>query len=233
MVRTGSAGVRLAAPGDVVFDHGQHQGGCTHFQQGRHLGQVGVAHDDVQAPVPVWIGVGLVSGVHQRSLQRGFQAHLFLEELGPLRDLEVHRPAVVRRRLRPHLARAAVELAGDEMGDDRLDDAGEGRGPVHEVVLVTTVGIPLAVGVVLVDDQTATVLHGAVGRLHGTLDDELAGPVIEHALERVGAFGSGEFGMGVVHVEAGAVGQDGVDQMGLNLGRHGPLTSLAARIVAR
>ena len=219
--------------GHVVLDHGQDQRRGPELQEGRHLGQVGVAHDDVETPVPVGVGVGLVPGVHQRPLQRRLQPHLLLEELGSLGDLEVHRPTVVRRRLRPHLSRPAVQLAGDEMGNDRLDDAGEGGGPVHQVILVAAVRVALAVRVVLVDDQAATIVHGPVGGLHGALDDELAGPVVEHALEGIGALGGGELGVGVIDVEPGAVGQNRVDQMGLDLWGHRTLAGLAPGVVAR
>ena len=46
-------------------------------------------------------------------------------------------------------------------------------------------------------------MHGPVGGLHGALDDELAGPVVEHALEGIGALGGGELGMGMIDVVTG------------------------------
>ena len=77
------------APRDVVLDHGQHQGGGAHLQEGGHFGQVGVADDDVQPAVAVRVGMGLVPGVDDGALQRGLQANLLLEELRPLGQLEV------------------------------------------------------------------------------------------------------------------------------------------------
>ncbi len=95
------------------------------------------------------------------------------------------------------------------------------------------VRVALAVGVVLVDDEAGVVAGGEVGRLHGADEDELAGPVVAEALEGVVALGGGELGMGVVHVVAGAVGEHGVDQMGLHLRGHRALPGEAAGVVAR
>ena len=73
---------------EVVFDHRQDECGRTDFQVGRDLGQVGVADDHVQPPVPLGVGVRLVAGVDDRTLQCCLEPYLDLEEVGPLRDLE-------------------------------------------------------------------------------------------------------------------------------------------------
>ena len=79
---------------------------------------------------------------------------LLLEEVGPLGELEVDVVAAGRRRPRmPTLPGAGEDLAGDEVRHDVAHDAGEGHGPVHQVVLVGAVGVALAVGVVLQHDQ--------------------------------------------------------------------------------
>ena len=52
--------------------------------------QVGVADDHVEPPVLLGVGVGLVAGVDDRPLQRGLEADLLLEEVGPLGELERH-----------------------------------------------------------------------------------------------------------------------------------------------
>jgi hypothetical protein len=48
---------------------------------------VGVADDDVQPAIEVGARVRLVPGVDDRALERGLQADLGLEEVGPLGEL--------------------------------------------------------------------------------------------------------------------------------------------------
>ena len=220
------------APGDVVLDHGQHQGGGPHLQEGGHLGQVGVPHDDVQPSVAVRVGVRLVPGVHDGALERRLEAHLFLEELGPLGQLEVHLGAVVGGGLGTDLPGPGEDLAGHEMRGDPGHDPVERGGPVHQVVLVGPVRVALPVRVVLVDDQPGAVVGGQVGGLHRADEDQLPGPVVAQALHGVTALGGGELGMGVVHVVAGTVGEHRVDQVGLHLGGHGSLPGEAPGVVA-
>ena len=70
------------------------------FRQRGHLAHVGVADDAVQTPVFLRVGVRLVARVDDGPLQRGLQADLGLEEVGPLGEL-VHDPAGVRVRASP------------------------------------------------------------------------------------------------------------------------------------
>ena len=72
----------------------------------RDLGEVGVADDDVQPAVLLGVGVRLVAGVDDRPLERGLEADLDLEVVGPLADLEAVLAAVLAdarpgRRRRP------------------------------------------------------------------------------------------------------------------------------------
>ena len=119
------------------------------------------------------------------------------------------------------------------MGHDVADDAGEGDRPVHQVVLVGPVGVALAVGVVL-EDQQALARRQDPGRGgHRPGQDELAGLVVADGVQGVGALGGGVLGMGVVDVVAGAVGEHGVDQVGLHLRRHRSLAGEAPGVAAR
>ena len=216
----------------VVLDHGQHDGGGAHLEEGGDLGEVGVADDDVQAPEPARVGVGLVPGVDDRALEGRLQADDLLEELGPLGDLEVDGVRIEGGRLHAHLARPGEDGARDEVGHDALDHPGEGHGPVHHVVLVAAVGVALAVGVVLVDDGRRLVRDAQRRRPHGPPQHLLAGLVVHQALEGGQALGGGVLGVGVVDVEAGAVGEHGVGQVGLDHGGQGALPGEAAGVVA-
>ena len=85
----GVQGELPVGPGEpVVLDHGQHERGGAHLQEVGDLGQVGVADDDVQPPVLLGVAVRLVAGVDDGPLQRGLEADLLLEEVGPLGQLE-------------------------------------------------------------------------------------------------------------------------------------------------
>ena len=200
---------------EVVLDHGQDDRRGPDLQVVRHLRHVGVAHDDVEPPVLLGVGVRLVPGVDDGAGVHGLQADLRLEEVRALGDLVLGVLEVV---LRPDLARAREDLARDQERHHVLDDPREGAAAVHEVVLVGAVAVPLRVGVVLVDEDA---LLGRGGRLRAPareVEDPLARPVPDHEVPRVGALRRRVLGVGVVDVEARPVGQDQVDEARLLLG---------------
>ena len=176
------------------------------------------------------VGVGLVAGVHDRALQRRLQPDLLLEEVGPLRQLEGHVGAAHRRHLRPHLARAGVDLAAHEMGHHVVHDPAERHRPVHQVVLMGAVGVALAVGVVLQDHHVLPRGQHRSRRLHRPGEYALPRLVVPNALEGVRALRRGVLGVGVVDVVASAVREDGVDQVRLDLGGHRTLACEPPRV---
>ena len=127
-----------------ILDHAQEDGHGAHLQVRGVLAHVGIADDDVQPPVVLGVGVGLVPGVDDGSAPGGRRGHAFPDVLGSLTDGE-HRTA---RRLQ-HLACARVDLAADE---ERNEDLGVVRQIVaasRQIVLVTAVAVASRVGVVL------------------------------------------------------------------------------------
>ena len=202
------------AHGEVVadgvgLDHRQHQRGGAHLEQVGDVAVVGVAEDDVQPPVAVRDGVRLVAGVDERALERGLEADLDLEEVAALGDL-VARGARVDADADP--PRAADDLAHHEERGEVPHDARERGGARHQVVLVGSVGDALAVGVVLVEVDSRR-HRGQPG--HGLAHDELAGAVPGDGRPRGGDLGRAVLGVGVVDVEAGAVGEHDVGQRGV------------------
>ena len=138
---------------EPVFEGGEKQSQGAELEEDLQLGEVGVADDHVEAPVLGGVAVGLVAGVDDRPLERGFETNLFLEEVGPLGQLEADLgPAV----LRPDLARPGEDLAGDEESGGEPDHVTERGLPGKQVVLVGAVAVALAVGVVLVDRDPLT-----------------------------------------------------------------------------
>ena len=174
----------------------------------RDVEVVGVADDDVQAPVAVGDGVRLVAGVDDRALEGRLEPDLGLEEVGALGDLVARSPAVDAE---PDPAGAADDLARHEERDEAADDVGEGRAPGHEVVLVGAVGLALAVGVVLVEVDRR--LAGARGEQSHRLErDGVTGAVPGDGVARQGHLGRAVLGVGVVDVVAGAVGEHDVGE---------------------
>ena len=133
----------------------------------------------------------------------------------------------------PDLARTGEHLAGHEPGNEMSDERREGDTAVQQVVLVAAVGVALAVGVVLVDDDLLAGGENAPRGLHGTGQNPLARFVVTGQLEGTGALRGGELRVGVVHVVAGPVGEHGVDQMGLHLGGRGVLPGEAPGVASR
>ena len=99
-----------------------------------------------------------------------------------------------------------------------LDDPSERGGPVHQVVLVAAVTVALTVRVVLVDNQFLSVGENLVRGLHGINQNHFCRSVPSDSSPSVSAFRDAQLGVGMVHVVAGSIGQDCVDQMGFDLG---------------
>ena len=94
------------------------------------------------------------------------------------------------------------------------------------------VALTLAVGVVLVDDDLLAGWQEPCRRGHRPQHDLLAGAVVQQALMGVRAFRRRQLGVGVVDVVAAAIGEHGVDQVGLDLGRERQVHRFAAGVVA-
>src|SRR5215216_646869 len=70
------------------LDDPQHPGRGAHFEIGGDLRQVGVSGDHVQSTMLAGVGMRLVAGIDDRPIERGLEAHLCLEEIRALADLE-------------------------------------------------------------------------------------------------------------------------------------------------
>ena len=206
---------------EVVLHHRQHDRRRTDLEERGDLAEVGVTDDDMEAPVPQWVGMGLVPGVDDRPLEGCLEPDLLLEEVCPLRQLEVDVAAAPSGELATDLARPREDLTGHEVGRGVGHDPPERRGPVDEVVLVAAVAVALAVRVVLVDDDLLSLGEDFVGGRHGLDEDQLGCPVEAHQFEGVEAFGRAELGVGVVHVVASSVREHGVDEVRLDFGSQG------------
>src|SRR5208282_5448489 len=113
-----------------------------------------------------------VARVDYRALQRRLESHLLLEEVGPLTELE-DGSVTPMGNLFADLAGAGVDLTRDEVRRQRVDDPGERHCTVDEVVLMATVRVSLAVGVVLVDHDLLTGREQMAGRFHRPGEDQL------------------------------------------------------------
>ena len=196
-------------PEAPVLDHVEDQRRRANLQVGRHLGHAGVADDHVQATEALAVGVGLVARVDHRPAGHRRARHLLRDVLGSLAQvvLEPRRPPI-------DVPRPRQDLTADEEGNERFHQARERRVPGHEIVLVTAVGIPGRVGVVLehLDPARDLVLREpAVGAPHEILDDAFPRPVVGHEVEEIVALRRRVLRMEArVHVEAGAILQEDV-----------------------
>src|ERR1022692_2347947 len=199
------ASIERSVSRNLSLDHGEDQGGRAELQVGSDLAHIRVADDHMEPPVFLGVCVRLVPGVDDRSLQGGLEAHLHLEEVGPLADLETLVAAV---RAQAHPSRAADDLPGNEERGQVPDDIRERRGPAHQVILMAAVRGAFVVGVVLVQLDARRTGKGRCpgGRLGHY---PLAGFVPGHTGERVGALRCGVLRVGVVHVEPRPIGEDG------------------------
>ena len=191
---------------DAGLDQIQHQRGSAHLQVGGGLSEVGITDDHVQPAVLVGVGVRLVAGVDDAAFESGLQAHLNLDVVGTLGQLET---GLVAGRSDPDAAGPGDDLPAHHEGRQPGDDRREGGLSAHEVVLVGAVGGALAVDIVLVQLEFGCAGH-ARDMPGGGLHHTLTGFVPDDRIHRIGDLGSGVLGMGVIDVEPGAVGQDHV-----------------------
>ena len=198
---------------EAILDHVQDEGGGADLQIGRDLGHVRVAHDHVQAPVALGIGMGLVARIDDRARGRRGPRDLLADVLGALAQ------AIVKaaRRLQ-HLPGAGEDLARDEEGDEPFGQPLEGHVPADEVVLVAAIGVAGGVRIVLEQQDVAgdAVFPKPLLRLvQQVLDDALARLVVDDEVGDVVALGRGVLGMEArVEIEAGAVLEEDIGVAG-------------------
>ena len=184
----------------------------------------------MEAAVLLRIGVRLVPSVHQRTLQGGLESHFLFEEVGAAGELVPDGGGAV---LGADLARAREHLPGHEPRKQRAHQRIERGLAVDEIVLVGAVGVALAIGVVLIDDDFLAGIEDPFGRAHRSGEDPLPRFVGDDELECIRTFRSGVLRMRVVDVVASAVGEHGVDQMRLDDGRAAVGPRKSAGVVAR
>ncbi len=211
---------------EAVLDHREHERRRADLEVRRHLGQVGVADDDVEPSVLLRIRVRLVAGVDDGPLERGLESDLDLEVVGTLADLEAVRPAVLAQ---AYPAGPGHDLPRDEEWREVTNDVGEWRRALHEVVLMRAVRRALVVGVVLVqvdrrrsrDERCASSSLG---------HDSLASLVPDHDVARIGALRRGVLRVRVVDVQPRSVGQDDVGETEVLIGQLARIGELAGQV---
>ena len=173
----------------------------------------------------------LVAGVDDRSFERRLETDLLLEEIGPLTQLERLLLSRVGDLL-ADLACPGIDLARHQVRSQLVDDLRERHGSVDQVVLMTAVGVALTVRIVLVDHDLLARRQKPVRGLHGAGQDQLSCPVVDEDLSWVRAFWGRVLRMSVVDVVAGAVGENRVHEVRLDLRWHRALTGIASSVAA-
>lgn len=202
----GIEGLGEAGPGvtGLMEDGFEDQGGGAGFQPGGEGGEIGVAEDDMEPAPEVGVGVRFVAGIDKGTALHGIDALQLGEKITALGDLEVVGKEAVFG-FDGELAGAGEDLSGDQEGLDGIGEEVPGEGAGDQVIFVATVAVSVEVGVVFVEPDGVTAEPGeGFGAGHG---EAFAGAVVGDEVIGIGAFGGAVFGMGVVVVEAGAVGQ--------------------------
>ena len=154
------------------------------------------------------IGMGFITGVDDRPLDHRIEIHQTLEEVGPLGDLVVHGARLV---FRSDLSRPRIDLPGHQERHQHLHDPVEGDRAGDQKILVVPIAVPLPVRIVLVNEEFfAAARPGHRVKTRG--EDTLASTFERHELPGICAFRRGIFGMGAIHVQTAAVGQELVQQ---------------------
>ncbi len=215
------------AENDVVLEHLEEGRRGPHLHQRDVLRHVRVAGDDVEPPVALGVGVGLVPGVDDGPAPGGGRRDPLPDVLCPLRQAEHGSP----RRLE-ELAGTGVDLAGDEERDQRVDHPLEVAVAAHQVVLVAPVRVPGGVGVVLEEvdlPADALLLQPLLGRGQQALQDPLPRLVVGDHVEQAVALRGCVLGVAAhVEVQPGTVLEEDV---GRPAPRHHPAEQVAGDLV--
>ena len=153
--------------------------------------------------MPFGIGVGLIPSIDDGTLQRRFEPHLDLKEVRSLGELEAGVSALLPQ---THTSGTGEHLPRDEKWREVPHDVAEGRGPAHQVVLMTAVGRALVIRIVFVQ------LNGErtrAGRRHrGIRHDLHPRAVPQDSIPRIRDLWAAVLRMGVVDVQACSVRQN-------------------------
>ena len=175
----------------------------------RPLAHVRVADDHVQPAEAFRVGVRLVAGVDDGTGARGGRRDALPDVLGALRDAVLRSPWAMQ-----DLPCAAPDLTCHEERDQDVGHARELPVARDEVVLVTAVGVPGRVGVVLEEvdlTRDALLVEPHLRSGEERLQDALPRLVVRDELLDVVALRGRVLGMGAdVEIEASAVLQEHV-----------------------
>ena len=123
-------------------------------------------------------------------------------------DLEAGFPTIDPQ---AHPAGAGVYLAGHEVDGHQRNHPAEGDGSVHQVVLMGPPAGPLPIHVVFIEPHT---MRGPLptGASCRSGHEKVSGPVIGKGLEGIGGLRRGVLGMGMINVDATAIGGQHIHQ---------------------
>ncbi len=175
----------------------------------------------MESSISLGVGVGLIAGVHEWPLQRGFEADNLFKELGSSADLKCRSVAPGLICFRPDLSGAGNDLPRDEMWEHAADEIIKRNSAIDQIVFVRAVGVPFAIGVVLVDPNVERRRKRFIDRNGGAPEHFFTRLVVENGLTGRANFGRGIFGVSMIDVEPRPIGQDSVGQLRFDGRRQG------------
>ena len=143
----------------------------------------------MQAAVFRWVAMRFVTGVDNRTLECGFEAHFLFKEVCSLAeligDVTWHRAG----RLTPHLASPGEHLTSYKVRRNLRNEAAKRHGSINQKVFVTSIAVAFAVTVVFVNDDFAPIAEHGFGPFHAEAHDFFSGSVIQHGFDRGATLG--------------------------------------------
>ena len=121
------------------FHEGEESFGGRNFEAGCCLGDIGIPHDDVHAPIEFRISVGFIAGVDHGSGPRGRRRDSLPHLVGALGELIANLPVFPA----VQATGSRYDLPGHEEGDEPSNALAVVRAPVHHVVFVAAERMPL------------------------------------------------------------------------------------------
>src|SRR6516162_2683176 len=120
------------------------------FHRNSELAHVRVTENYMEPAILSRVGVWLVSRIHNGPAIHRVDADQHTKKIRSLRDLKNSRLPGCALALNSEFARARINLAGDEKGNNITHQTIPGNGPAHQIVVVAAVTVTDKIGVILV-----------------------------------------------------------------------------------
>ena len=170
--------------------------------------EVSISWDNMQTPVPLRIGVRLVTGINNRPPDSGLKPHGAFKKVGAGTNLKTRFLTIDAN---THTPGARENYAGCKKWQKPLRHLIKRHRTIHQVILVGTVRLALRISVIFIQLHGGQTVLGVAGDLSKSLiRDSITCRVVEHRLGGCERLRGRILGVRMIHIKTCPIGQDRV-----------------------